>query len=296
MTGFRGFGSMLSRSTAGLVVAAGLLGWAAPCPAQEIKGPEFNLLKKVAFDQNLNAQLPLDTDLIDESGKRVKLGDFFGKKPVVFLFVYYECPMLCTLELNGLVSNLKALSLTAGKDFEIVTVSIAPNESPKLAAAKKKGYLKRYGREGVENGWHFLTGQETSIKRLTKVVGFNYAYDPKSGQYAHPAGLVVATPQGRLARYIYGIDFPASNLRWALLEASAGRIGSPVDKLLLMCFHYDPSTGRYNFAVMSAIRLMGIATIAALGTFMLVNGRRDRLKAIKAGLAPDQPRSASPGV
>ena len=246
--------------------------------AQEIKSPEFNLLKKVAFDQNLNAQLPLDTDLIDESGKLVKLGDFFGKKPVVFLFVYYECPMLCTLELNGLVSNLKVLSLTAGKDFEIVTVSIAPNEDPKLAAAKKKGYLKRYGRPGVENGWHFLTGREPAIKSLTKVVGFNYAYDPKSGQYAHPAGLVVATPQGRLARYIYGIDFPASNLRWALTEASEGRIGSPVDKLLLMCFHYDPSTGRYNFAVMSAIRLVGIATITALCTFMLVNGRRDWLR------------------
>jgi protein SCO1/2 len=260
--------------------------------AQEVKGPEFGLLKQVAFEQNLDAQLPLDTPLVDESGRAVKLGDYFGKKPVVLLFVYYECPMLCTLELNGLVRNLKVLSMSAGNEFEIVTVSIDPTETATLASVKKAGYIKRYNRTGAEAGWHFLTGNETSIKRLTGVVGFKYAFDPKSKQYAHPAGLMVVTPQGRLARYIYGVDFPASSLRWSLIEASAGKIGSPVDKILLMCFHYDPSTGRYNFAVMTAIRFFAVVTLMCLGTFMLVMFRRDRRKAAEwsfpeTGIEPD---------
>jgi len=246
----------------------------APARAQEVKGPEVGLLRKVAFAQNLNAQLPLDTPLVDESGRGVKIGDYFGKKPVILLFVYFECPMLCTLELNGLLRNLKVLSMTAGKEFEVVAVSIDPTETPALARAKKAGYLKRYGRPGAENGWHFLTGTGPDVRRLADTVGFRYVYDPRSKQYAHPAGLVVATPGGRLARYIYGVDFPASNLRWSLLDASAGKVGSPVDRLLLMCFHYDPSTGRYNFAVMTAVRAGGVATVAGLGAFMLLTGRR----------------------
>ncbi len=220
----------------------------------EVKGTEIGLLRKVSFGQNLDAQLPLETTLRDESGRTVKLGEYFGKKPVVLLFVYLECPMLCTLELNGLIRNLRALSMTAGNEFDIVTISIDPTETPALAAAKKKGYVARYGRPGAERGWHFLTGDEPAIKRLTDTVGFHYVYDPNSKQYAHPAGLVVTTPQGRLARYIYGVDFPANNLRWSLIDASQGKIGTPVDKVLLMCFHYDPSTGRYNFVVMSAVR------------------------------------------
>jgi protein SCO1/2 len=252
---------------------------ALPSLAQEIKGPEVGLLRKVAFAQNLDAQLPLDTPLVDESGRGVKVGDYFGKRPVILLFVYYECPMLCTLELNGLLRNLRALTMTAGREFEVVAVSIDPTETPSLARAKKAGYMKRYGRPGAEGGWHFLTGTDANVRRLADTVGFKYVYDPKSRQYAHPAGLVVVTPGGRLARYIYGVDFPANNLRWSLIDASAGKVGTPVDRLLLMCFHYDPSTGRYNFAVMSAVRLFGVATVAGLGAFMFLSHRRDRQKA-----------------
>jgi protein SCO1/2 len=276
-------------ATLAALVALGPAIASRPAKGQEVKGPEAGLLRKVAFEQNLNAQLPLDTVLRDESGRDVKLAEFFGRRPVVLLFVYYECPMLCTLELNGLVRNLRTLSLTAGKEFDVVAVSIDPTETPALARAKKRGYVKRYGRPGSEAGWHFLTGEGPAVRRLADTVGFKYVYDERSKQYAHPAGLVVVTPQGRLARYVYGVDFPASNLRWALVEASAGKIGSPVDKLLLMCFHYDPSTGRYNFAVMSAVRLLGAATVACLAAYVTVNALRDRRRAAAAVAAAAPP-------
>jgi len=287
-------------------VALGLAAVAPPAaPAQtapgqgqqargEIKSPEAGLLRTVAFEQNLNAQLPLDAKFRDESGREVALGDYFGKRPVIVTFVYFECPMLCKLGLTGLVSNLKVLSMSAGKDFDIVTVSIDPTETPELASAHKKGYLDRYKRAGAGDGWHFLTGDEASIKRLTGAAGFRYAFDPRSKQFAHPSGLVIATPQGRIARYIYGVDFPANNLRWSLIEAASGKIGTPVDKILLMCFHYDPSTGRYNFAVMAVVRLLGVATVAGLATFVLVTARGDRRRAAKVpapgrGLHPAPP-------
>jgi protein SCO1/2 len=271
------------------LLALGALLASTPAPAQEVRGPEVGLLRKVAFAQHLGAQLPLDTPLRDEQGRDVRFGDFFGKKPVIVLFVYFECPMLCTLELNGLVRNLKALTMSAGKEFDIVTVSIDPTETPALARAKKAGYLKRYGRPGAELGWHFLTGTEPNIRRLADTVGFQYVYDPKSKQYAHPAGLVIATPSGRIARYIYGVDFPANNLRWSLIDASSGKVGTPVDRLLLMCFHYDPSTGRYNFAVMAAVRASGVATVLSLGAFMLLGNRQGRRKS--SGLESRDPRS-----
>lgn len=279
------FARKARRIAAAAALAVALVVLASPARAQisdqrpEVKSPEMGLLRSVAFGQNLNAQLPLNTEVRDEDGNTVQIGKYFGKKPVVFLFVYFECPMLCTLELNGLVRNLRALSMTAGKEFDIVCVSIDPTETPELARAKKKGYIRMYGRPGAENGWHFLTAEEPSIKRLADTVGFKYAYDPKSKQYAHPAGLVVVTPDGKLARYIYGVDFPANNLRWSLIDATAGKIGTPVDKVLLMCFHYDPSTGRYNFAVMGAVRLFGIATLGGLVTFIVFNFVRDRRRA-----------------
>lgn len=254
-----------------------------PAQAQEIKDlRQTNVLKQVAFDQNLNAQLPLDTPLRDERGTTVRLGDYFGQKPVVVLFVYFECPMLCKVELNGLVRNLRALSLSAGKEFEIVTVSIDPREDHQLAAAKKRGYVKWYDRPGADQGWHFLTGDEPQIRQLTNTAGFRYTYDARTDQYAHPAGLIVTTPSGRISRYVYGVDFPANDLRLALVEASSGRIGSPVDRLLLTCFHYDPATGRYSFAIMTVIRVLGSAVVLALALFMALNLRRDRRRAAAA--------------
>jgi protein SCO1/2 len=263
-----------------LVLGATAVPGLTPARAQAVKNlQQTGVLKQVSFEQNLNAQLPLDTPLRDESGSPVKFGDYFGKKPVVVLFVYFECPMLCKVELNGLVRNLRALSLSAGQEFEIVTVSIDPREDARLASAKKRGYVKWYDRPGVEQGWHFLTGDEPSIRRLTGVAGFRYTYDARTDQFAHPAGLIVATPGGRISRYIYGVDFPASDLRLALVEASNGKIGSPVDRLLLTCFHYDPSTGRYNFAIMSLLRILGAATVLGLATYMGLSLLRDRRRA-----------------
>jgi protein SCO1/2 len=276
----------------------GLLGWLllaaslttlAPAPArarEEAPPPRATsevapkLFQKVQFDQNLDAQLPLDVALRDERGRSVALGDFFGRRPVIVNLVYYQCPMLCNEVLNSLLRSMNALAFDVGKEFDVVTVSIDPSETPELAARKKAAYLGRYGRKGADRGWHFLTGDEASIRRLARVVGFNYVYDPESRQYAHPAGIAIATARGRIARYFFGISYPARDLRLALVEAASGKIGSPMDKVLLMCFHYDPRTGKYNVAIMSVIRLIGCLTVASLGTFMFVMLRRDRRKAL----------------
>jgi protein SCO1 len=234
------------------------------------------MMSQVGFDQRLDAQVPLEVPLRDEAGRTVHLGDYAGTRPVVLTLNYYNCPMLCTIELNGLLRSLLTLSFDVGDQFEIVTLSINPRETPALAAAKKAGYLRRYGRAGAERGWHFLTADEDSIRQVARAVGFRYVYDPKSDQYAHPAGFVILTPQGRVSRYFYGVEYPPRDLRLGLIEASAGKIGTPVDQLLLLCFHYDSSTGKYNFAIMSAIRILSVATVLALGTFMLVMFRRDR--------------------
>jgi protein SCO1/2 len=242
------------------------------------------LFRKVKFDQNLDAQLPLDVPLRDERGKTVKLGDFFGGRPVIVNLVYYQCPMLCNEVLNSLLRSMNALTFDVGDQFEVVTVSIDPSETPELAARKKAAYLARYGRKGAGRGWHFLTGDEASIRRLAGAVGFNYTYDPESRQFAHPAGIAVATPRGKVARYFFGVSYPPRDLRLGLVEAAAGTIGSPMDQVLLMCFHYDPRTGKYNVAIMNAIRLLGCLTLASLGTFVFVMLRRDRRKARLADL------------
>jgi protein SCO1 len=234
------------------------------------------MFQKVRFDQNLDAALPLDLPLRDERGRTVKLGDYFGRRPVIVNLVYYECPMLCNEVLNSLLRSMNALAFDVGDQFDVVTVSIDPSETPELAARKKAAYLGRYGRKGADRGWHFLTGDEASIRRLARAVGFNYVYDPESRQYAHPAGIAIATARGRIARYFFGISYPARDLRLGLIEAAAGKIGSPMDQILLMCFHYDPRTGRYNVAVMNVIRLLGCLTLAGLGTFVFVMLRRER--------------------
>jgi protein SCO1/2 len=233
-------------------------------------------LRNVGIDQRLNEQAPLDLTFRDEAGKQVKLARYFDRKPVILSLVYYECPMLCTLVLNGMVRGFRAMNLNAGDQFEVVTVSFNPRETPELAAAKKKEYIKHYGRQGAEEGWHFLTGDEASIRKLAQAVGFRYAYDPKTGQYAHASGIMILTPEGRIAGYFYGVEYSARDLRLGLIEASAGKIGSPVDQVLLYCFHYDPTKGKYGLVIMNVMRLLGGATVLALGTFLFLMLRRDR--------------------
>jgi len=239
------------------------------------------MLREVGIDQKLSAPLPLELSFQDETGKAVQLQQYFGKKPVILAFVYYECPMLCTQVLNGLLESLKTLSFDVGKEFNVVTVSFDPGETPKLAAEKKASYLKQYERAGTEQGWHFFTGDSAAIRQLTSAVGFRYKYDAVTDQFAHASGIMVITPQGKIARYFYGIEYPARDLRLALVEASENKIGSLVDQVLLYCFHYDPSIGKYGLVIMNVLRLAGIATVMALGTFMIVMFRRDR-KAAKS--------------
>jgi protein SCO1/2 len=233
-------------------------------------------LREIGFDQNINQQLPLDTQFRDEDGRTVSLGSYYGSKPVLLAFVYYTCPMLCTQVLNAMTATISTLSLDAGKDFDVVLVSIDPRETPAQAAAKKAEYLHRYKRPGTEAGWHFLTGDEPQIRQLTKAAGFRYAWDEQTQQYAHPTGIIVTTPDGRPARYLFGIEYGPRDLRFALIEASEGRVGSFVDSLLLYCYHYDPMTGRYGMYVMRALRIAAVATVVLLGTFIVVMVRRER--------------------
>lgn len=233
-------------------------------------------LREIGFDQNLDQAIPLDTTFRDEAGRSVRLGDYFGKRPVVLLFAYYDCPMLCTQVINGLASALAVLSLEPGKDFEIVTVSFDPRDTPASATAKKAVYLERYRHPGAAQAWHFLTGDPPAIARLTKAAGFRYVWDKETKQFAHPTGVIVLTPDGRLARYLFGIEYGPRDLRYALVEASAGKVGNAVDALLLYCYHYDPTTGRYGLAIMRALRLAGLATVLALGSFIVIMVRRER--------------------
>ena len=232
-------------------------------------------LSKVSFEQRLNEQLPLDLQFKDESGRTVKLGEYFGRKPVVLTFVYYECPMLCTQVLNGLESALRVINESIGKEFDVITVSFDPKETPVLASGKKKAYLERYKRPSAEQGWHFLTGDQASIDALTKAAGFNYSWDEASHQFAHASGIVVATPAGRLSRYFFGIDYSARDVKFALIESSNEKIGTLAERLLLYCYHYDPATGNYGLMAMRAVRLGGAVTLVALFGFVFVSIRRD---------------------
>jgi protein SCO1/2 len=233
-------------------------------------------LQKVAFEQRLDEQLPLDLPFTDEAGRSVELGDYFGRKPVVLAFVYYECPMLCTQVLNGLESALRVINESVGREFDVVTVSFDPRETPVLAAGKKKAYLERYQRPDAERGWHFLTGDQASIDALTRAAGFSFYWDEQTQQFAHASGIVVATPAGRLSRYFFGIDYSPRDVKFALIESSNEKIGSLAERLLLYCYHYDPATGNYGFMAMRAVRLGGAVTLAALLGFIFVSIRRDQ--------------------
>ena len=247
-------------------------------------------LREIGFDQYIDQRVPLDTTFRDEAGATVRLGDYFGNKPVVLVFAYYDCPMLCTQVINGLSSALGVMSLNPGRDFEIVTVSFNPRDTPASAAAKKASYLERYRRPGAAAGWHFLSGDQANIDRLTRAAGFRYAWDAATKQYAHPSGVIVLTPDGRLSKYLFGIEYGPRDLRLGIVEASAGRIGTPVDSLLLYCYHYDPMTGRYGLAIMRVIRMAGAATVLAIGTFIFVMVRRER----KTGARTANPRTPEP--
>jgi protein SCO1/2 len=237
------------------------------------------VLSKVSFDQRLGEQLPLDLPFRDEDGRAVKLGDYFGERPVVLAFVYYECPMLCTQVLNGLTTALTVVQETVGRDFDVVAVSFDPRETPVLATGKKKAHIDRYNRPGSESGWHFLTGEQASITALTDAAGFHYVWDQKTNQFAHASGILIATSQGTIARYFFGIDYAPRGLKFALMESSAGRIGSAIDRLVLYCYHYDPATGQYGFVAMNAVRLGGVVTLLALAGFI---GRALRRESVEA--------------
>lgn len=239
----------------------------APIPA----GEKPRDLEDVRIDQRLDESLPLDAVFRDENGTRVKLGAYFGGKPVVLALVYYSCPMLCNQVLNGMTSGLDVLkAFSVGKEFEVVTVSFDPRETPELARQKKETYIKWYKREGAAEGWHFLTGDQPNIDRLTEAAGFHYKWDEKTTQFIHASGIMIATPDGKLARYFYGIEYAPKDLRLGLVEASAGKIGSPVDQLLLYCYHYDPASGKYGAAVLNIMRMGGILTVIAVIAMFVV--------------------------
>src|SRR5207249_754820 len=250
-----------------------LLTIAAAANAQD---PPMGVLSDVGIDQRLNEAVPLDLAFRDEMGRAVRLADYFGEKPVILSLNYYDCPMLCTLILNGLLRSLRVLPFDAGKEFNVVTVSFDPRETPGMAAKKKLAYMDEYRRPGAADGWHFLTGDEASIARLTDAVGFRYKYDPESQQWAHASAIMVLTPEGRLSRYFYGLEYSARDLRLSLVEAAANRIGSPADRVLLYCYHYDPTTGKYGIVIMNILRLAGLGTVLALGAFVTLMIYRER--------------------
>ena len=261
--------------TASLLAAA----CAGIAPAQQMGIPAASLpmmVQGVGIDQNLNAQIPLELKFKDETGQAVRLGQYFRDKPVVLALVYYECPGLCDLILNGLSHAMEQISLNVGADYEVVTVSFNPKESWQLAGAKKATYLEKYSRPGAKDGWHFLTGDQASIKSLADTVGFHYKYDPVNNQFAHASAIFVLTPEGKISRYFYGIEYKPRDFRLGLVEASANKIGSAADQVMLFCYHYDPTTGKYGMAITQVTRVLGTATVLLLGGFVFIMLRRER--------------------
>jgi len=271
-----------SLACAALLTLSATAAWAQPSGPMSVPPPglaaseQIPILREVGIDQKLDDQIPLDLEFSDEDGRVVRLRDYFGSRPVVLALVYYECPMLCTQVLNGLVGSLETLSFNPGEEFEVVVLSFDPGETPAIAAETRKTYMRRYGRPAYEAGWHFLTGRESSVKALADAVGFRYAYDEAIDQYAHPAAITVLTGEGRVSKYLYGIEFAPRDLRLALVEAAEGRIGTAVDQALLFCYHYDPETGKYGLVVMNLVRTGGILTLLALGAFIVLTLRRER--------------------
>jgi protein SCO1/2 len=267
-------------SSLALVLAALLVQWVGPAQAD---GPTPDPLADVSFETRLNEQVPLDLQFRDETGQAIHLGNYFGDKPVILVLYYYRCRTLCGIVLNTFVETMYQLDFNIGDEFNVVTVSIDETETPALAAEKKAAFIKYYNRPGAAAGWHFLTGANEQIKRLADAVGFHYVYDAETDQFSHPVGIMVLTPQGRISNYFYGIDYPVSDVRLALVGAADSKIGTIVDKVLLLCYHYDPVTGKYGATIMTVMRLMGFLTVVAVGgyiTIMLLreNGRKLTLR------------------
>jgi protein SCO1 len=269
-----------SSAIRGLLVMAFLLATASLARGQDSPA---SIVQKVGIDQNLGAQLPLDARLKDESGRSVRLGEFFHPgKPVILAFVYYKCPMLCSKELDSLNRSMRVMTINVGPDYEVVTVSISPDETPALASAKKASYLRALDRPGGEAGWHFLTGDAATIAALTDVAGFRYVFNPKTGLYAHDAGLIIATPDGRIAKYLPGLDYPAKGLQAAIKASSAGAIGRAAIWIKLLCYDYDPATGKYSLAIMRTVQAGGILTVAAMAVSIVMMNRAARRRAFVA--------------
>ena len=280
-----------------LLIASSAFAQAPPGPRSPLYGarpeagnPSTGLppaLQEVRIEQKLDQQLPLDLVFRDEAGQEVKLGQYFGKKPIVLALVYYECPMLCTQILNGMVTSFRVLPFQVGNEFDVVTVSFDPRETNALATAKKKvyvNYLPEKMRANANSGWHFLTGDQANIEKLADAVGFRYHYDEATKQFAHASGIMLTTPQGKLSRYFYGVDYSARDLRLGLIESSENKIGSPVDQLLLYCYHYDPSTGKYGAAVMRVMRLAGVITLLGIVAMLfLLKSRHPKVLSPKTG-------------
>ena len=248
-------------------------------PPGKAAAEQIPILREVGIDQKLNGALPLDLAFHDETGAPVTLGKYFTGRPVVLALVYYECPMLCTQVLNGLIGSLEGIAFDIGKEFDVLVVSFDPGETPALAAEKKRQYARRYGRTGADVGMHFLTGRETAITALADAVGFRYAYDPAIDQYAHPAAVTVLTGDGRVSRYLFGIEFAPRDFKLALIEAADRKIGTAVDQVLLFCYHYDPATGKYGFVIMNLVRLAGALTVIIMGATIFYSLRRERRRA-----------------
>ena len=249
-----------------------------PAPPEHAPAPDSRprVLEQVKIEQRLDQQLPLDAVFRDEQGRTVKLGDYFGKRPVIVAFVYYGCPMLCSQVLNGLTSALATMKFTAGKEFDVVAISFDPRETPAMAAEAKAKYVYRYGRKGSDDGWHFLTGDPKAIAAVTQTAGFHYVWDDRTQQFAHGSVIIVTTPRGKLAQYFYGIEYSPRDLRLAMVDSSEERIGTVVDSVMLYCYHYDPAAGKYGLVIMNVLRAGGITVVLALGSFMFVMLRRER--------------------
>lgn len=283
--------ALISLGLAAMLAVPGVVSAQSPLPQQapgEPSSAKPGLLSRIGIDQRLHQKVPLDLEFVDETGKTVKLGDYMGKRPVLLALVYYECPMLCTQVLNGVTGALKVLSFDVGKEFDVVAVSINPREGPGLAAGKKQAYLERYGRPETADGWHFLTGREENIRALATAVGFRYEYDEEIKQYAHGAGVELLTPKGVIARYFYGIEYSPRDLRLGIIEASEEKIGSPIDSVMLLCYHYDPTTGKYGATALTMVRIGAVATMIAFAVFLFVSLRRERAEGLRTAAADNR--------